>query len=462
MRIGVIGWYGHQNIGDERILYCLRRHFDGHDVFVTSGFEDAARRLAHLNSCDYVLLGGGGLILRGLNTYTNLIEQIRPPFGCVGISLEAYHSDNASFVEALKEKSEFILVRDSESRELLENHFKVIVSADMTFLYPFDVIEPVASDTCGVNLRPWYFWKCEHGGEYYRHMMRLSQFNPNLEEEYPHPKWEPAKAFDIIKKRFSNFVPLPLYFEKGKQGDHDLLGSFFDKVDGTISLPDAYEPCRYLVGMRLHSLMFACQMGIPFVSLSYQPKNERFCRALGLEDLSIDLFDIAQLDAAISIMKDSYSQVREKLLFFREKAHADISSTMSNIRNLIIRPPMERGTNLAQRIQTTRDLRPSSASAAKVSVVLPTYNHLQLLPTAVESVLAQTYQDFELIIVNDGSTDGTREYLNSLKDPRVRVIHQDNKHLPEALNTGFRATRGELLTWISSDNYCVPVFLEKR
>jgi len=101
-----------------------------------------------------------------------------------------------------------------------------------------------------------------------------------------------------------------------------------------------------------------------------------------------------------------------------------------------------------------------SRRVPKISVVLPTYNHLKFLPKAVESVLAQTYDDFELIIVNDGSADGTREYLDSLQDRRIRVIHQENKRLPEALNTGFRAARGELLTWVSSDNYCAPIFLE--
>ncbi|MBW8002731.1 MAG: glycosyltransferase [Planctomycetes bacterium] len=96
----------------------------------------------------------------------------------------------------------------------------------------------------------------------------------------------------------------------------------------------------------------------------------------------------------------------------------------------------------------------------KVSVVLPTYNHLKFLPKAIDSVLSQTYGDFELIIVNDGSTDGTAEYLDALEDPRIRVIHQENKRLPEALNTGFRGAKGEYLTWISSDNYCVPIYLE--
>ena len=96
----------------------------------------------------------------------------------------------------------------------------------------------------------------------------------------------------------------------------------------------------------------------------------------------------------------------------------------------------------------------------RVSVVLPTYNHAHFLPQAVASVLAQTFADFELIIVNDGSTDGTRDYLATITDSRVRVVHQENQRLPRALNNGFQAARGELLTWTSADNYCAPVFLE--
>jgi len=96
----------------------------------------------------------------------------------------------------------------------------------------------------------------------------------------------------------------------------------------------------------------------------------------------------------------------------------------------------------------------------RVSVVLPTYNYLEFLPKALDSVFRQTFTDFELIIVNDGSTDGTKDYLNSLRDPRVRVIHQENRKLPGALNTGFQHARGEFLTWISSDNYLSPVFLQ--
>ncbi|MCK4785708.1 MAG: glycosyltransferase, partial [Desulfobacteraceae bacterium] len=122
---------------------------------------------------------------------------------------------------------------------------------------------------------------------------------------------------------------------------------------------------------------------------------------------------------------------------------------------------LKRGNNSIQQFAVV-NFEPCLAKKTnpRVSVVLPTYNHLRFLPKAVESVLRQTFSDFELIIVNDGSTDGTREYLDSLKDRRVRIIHQENKRLPEALNTGFREARGELLTWISADNYCAPIFLE--
>ncbi|HEY2387433.1 MAG TPA: glycosyltransferase [Candidatus Binatia bacterium] len=103
---------------------------------------------------------------------------------------------------------------------------------------------------------------------------------------------------------------------------------------------------------------------------------------------------------------------------------------------------------------------PAPRSGPRVTVVLPVYNHRALLPGAITSVLAQTYTDFELVIVNDGSTDGTREYLDGLTDPRIVVVHQENQRLPGALNAGFARARGELLTWTSADNTCAPMFLE--
>lgn len=100
------------------------------------------------------------------------------------------------------------------------------------------------------------------------------------------------------------------------------------------------------------------------------------------------------------------------------------------------------------------------AGAPRVSLVLPAFNHLAFLPKAVATALNQTLMDFELIIVNDGSTDGTRQWLADLRHPRVRIIHQDNRGPAAAINTGIRAARGEYLSWISADNYCAPYFVE--
>jgi polysaccharide pyruvyl transferase CsaB len=98
-----------------------------------------------------------------------------------------------------------------------------------------------------------------------------------------------------------------------------------------------------------------------------------------------------------------------------------------------------------------------------VSIVLPVYNGAAMISEAVESIVQQTYPHFELIIVDDGSTDTTGEIVDSYanKDDRIRVIHQENQKLPRSLNNGFAMARGEYLTWTSDDNRLKPNFLTR-
>jgi glycosyltransferase involved in cell wall biosynthesis len=98
-----------------------------------------------------------------------------------------------------------------------------------------------------------------------------------------------------------------------------------------------------------------------------------------------------------------------------------------------------------------------------VSIVLPTYNGARYLASSIESCLNQTYSSIELIIVDDCSTDDTAQIamLFAEKDPRVTVKrHEENRRLPEALNTGFEAANGELFTWTSDDNMYKPSAIE--
>lgn len=125
----------------------------------------------------------------------------------------------------------------------------------------------------------------------------------------------------------------------------------------------------------------------------------------------------------------------------------------------------------------------------KVSVIVPTYNQASYLPTCLDSIWFQNYEDFEIIVVNDGSTDNTKEVLEHYQNDVARdqasyaslfdegrnelirifhdryqktgrhliiIEHGQNKGLATALNSGFKACRGEYCTYIPSDDICYP------
>lgn len=97
----------------------------------------------------------------------------------------------------------------------------------------------------------------------------------------------------------------------------------------------------------------------------------------------------------------------------------------------------------------------------EVSIIIPVYNVAKYLGCCLDSVLAQTFQNFEVICVNDGSTDNSWEILQqyALKDKRIKAITQENKGLSEARNTALKAAKGEFIAFIDSDDFIAPEFL---
>ena len=99
-----------------------------------------------------------------------------------------------------------------------------------------------------------------------------------------------------------------------------------------------------------------------------------------------------------------------------------------------------------------------------ISVVMPVYNtNVPMLRRAVESILNQTFQDFELLIIDDGSTNDCAAYLDALNDPRVRILRNEtNLGITKSLNIGFRAAQGKYIARMDSDDVSLPDRFEKQ
>lgn len=97
-----------------------------------------------------------------------------------------------------------------------------------------------------------------------------------------------------------------------------------------------------------------------------------------------------------------------------------------------------------------------------ITVIVPIYNVESLLPRCIDSILAQTYKNLEIILVDDGSPDGCGRICDeyAASDPRIRVIHQENGGLAAARNAGLEIARGEFLGFVDSDDHIAPEMYE--
>jgi len=97
-----------------------------------------------------------------------------------------------------------------------------------------------------------------------------------------------------------------------------------------------------------------------------------------------------------------------------------------------------------------------------ITVLMPAYNAEKYIGEAIESVLHQTFTAFELLIINDGSTDRTEAVINSFSDPRIRLINQTNQGVAAALNIGLLNAKADLIARFDADDVCLPHRLERQ
>ncbi len=97
-----------------------------------------------------------------------------------------------------------------------------------------------------------------------------------------------------------------------------------------------------------------------------------------------------------------------------------------------------------------------------VSVILASYNHVDFVATAVESILGQSFQDFELLVVDDGSTDGTPELVASISDPRITLVRQEHNRLRQTRNLAIAMAKGRYIAFQNSDDEWLPGKLQAQ
>lgn len=104
----------------------------------------------------------------------------------------------------------------------------------------------------------------------------------------------------------------------------------------------------------------------------------------------------------------------------------------------------------------------SMAQDKKVSVIVPVYKAERYIAETIQSILNQTYQNFEIVVVDDGSPDRSVEICEQFADPRIRIIRQQNRGLPGARNTGVRHAQGDYISILDADDLWLPEKLEKH
>ncbi|MEO9258236.1 MAG: glycosyltransferase family 2 protein [Crocinitomicaceae bacterium] len=99
--------------------------------------------------------------------------------------------------------------------------------------------------------------------------------------------------------------------------------------------------------------------------------------------------------------------------------------------------------------------------AIDFTIIIPTYNRADFILNTINSVLVQDYTNFEIIVVDDGSTDNTKELVSSIKDSRLRYIHKINEERAVARNTGIKLSNGKYITFLDSDDNLFPNHLSE-
>jgi len=318
MKIGILGWYYQDNAGDDRILDCLKRKcetFGATEIHVFIAWDELKSKIKEINNCDLLLVGGGGLILRNTNRLVSLFENVTIPWAFIGVSIDSVGDDNLKFITYISKHAKFIIVRDQFSFDTFSAFRKeaLFIAPDLTFLYPFkNNADKAYKNTVAISLRP---WKPNLFKQYTKNYHRFNK----LLRKLPVVKkilglWDIDKFIRTVKKYTQEEIkPFPLHINDNN-GDNMLMQTYFNTKNNITFNIDDLKQSDYLIGMRLHSLIFATQLGVPFIALSYASKIDNYIEDIGLSNFIVNVNNYKSLPKKTEQLKVQKETISKQLL----------------------------------------------------------------------------------------------------------------------------------------------------
>jgi|GEM_PF-1890747 len=285
MKIAVFGYYHHLNYGDDRIGQALVDALHPHHIV----FFPHNQEPPSMEWFDFILIGGGGLVWEKVGIWAGITEWLgksKKPFAVVGLGINELNGTLKQDLLWMVDNAKLFAVRDQKSHQLLDSHPQVLVLPDSTWMIPYPQrLECPRNEAIALSLAS------------------------------KHPQgYDPMQWATAIHKlgESNDIVPFPLRF--GTSHDSDLFRSLgFQNFFPEFSINPLYE-CPYLIGTRYHSIIFALQVGIPFVAVLYDDKVRRLLEDNQLQDLGVDAINPQALLPKLEYLAQNFDSILERMM----------------------------------------------------------------------------------------------------------------------------------------------------
>jgi polysaccharide pyruvyl transferase WcaK-like protein len=314
-KIGLIGWWDGKNEGDKYILQCMRKAFEGNFTLslIHTPFKFNWIKRFRLNKLNFLIIGGGGLFTisppKPFDEFDKWKDCLKIPFGFLGVGIQGIKPKHRSVIKQIVESSKFFILRDGGSYELVSRFSSKIEKApDLTFLHPRIINRKKGCLAIGVNLRVWNF---DEG------------------RTYDNDAW--CRAINALPQEKET---IPLSLLEG-QKDADAMKDIDGKRNRTFDI-NIYTKIRIMIGMRLHSLIFAAQNSIPIIGIAYAPKVRRFFQEVGLEEFCLDTNEYGRLGEVFEEAMNRRGEIETILGQYTHDANIAITNTAKEVKNEIL------------------------------------------------------------------------------------------------------------------------------